>query len=267
MKNVIRMELNRGLKSCSFKVVMFVELALALASAWGTFCLYKIDLGKAYPTPAIVAWLPLDFQLPYGMIFVVCMPLFATVAYSIYYFKDRKNGYEKNILLKISRRNYHMVKYFVCFFIGFIVLVIPLMVSFFIISLYLPMVRPETMAGHLDIIKNGFLVKQYYDNQWIYVVIYTMIIGMFGGVFSVFGLCLANVVNNIFEVAVLPFVVVIVSGAFFQNINMPEVSIYEMIQPLQSNIIEGKMVIVVMILCIISTFYKFCIVDSRGDVI
>ena len=267
MRYVIKMECKRAYESRSFQGVLFLGILLAVLDYLTGIKIYDPSAQITYPATVVLAWLPMNFQFAYGMIFVVLLPLMAAIPYGGSYYHDRKSGYIKNIRLKVSGRAYFCAKYLVCFGTGFIVVLLPLLVSFFLVSTYLPWLKPEPFAQQGLLQDACFMSEYFYERPVLYILFYALIMALFGGIFSVTALCVTAFAKNLFSVLVIPFAVYITSGAFLQQIGWTDISIFEMVNPLQSFTNRGNCIGIIMILCIGCTFYQFCFVEAGKDVV
>lgn len=267
MKYVIKTEWKRAYESISFRVTLFWGILLAVADYLTGIRLFDPSAQIAYPTTFILAWLPMNFQFAYGMVFVVLLPLIAVIPYSGSYYRDRYSGYMKSVCVKVPRRAYFCAKYVVCFFTGFIAVLLPMTISFFLVSTYLPWLKPEPLAQQGLLQDSCFMSDYYYQQPVLYVLFYALIMGLFGGIFSVTALCVSAFAKNLFTVSVIPFALYITSGAFLQQIGWTDISIFEMVNPLQSFSNKGNYIGITILFCIVCTFYQFCFVEAEKDVI
>lgn len=132
--------------------------------------------------------------------------MLATLAHGITYYMDIKSGYIKNIYTRTTKKNYLVAKYIVTFISGGIVVIIPWLVNLLLSACVLPSLVPVG-NGTFAIAGSGMLAKVYYTHPYMYIMIYILIYFLYAGVFSTVALAAVYVIENIFLLTLVPFIV------------------------------------------------------------
>lgn len=265
MRNIFHLELKRAVCNKGTWVILGIVLLGVFVDGSLHHNLTR-DSGKyAYPDAFLLGWLPMDYQFVYGSLFRAMFPLAAVIPYGASYYRDKTSGYIKNICLKVPKENYYRAKYLVTFFMGMMVVMIPLITSLMLVLTYLPVLKPQPFAFQ-GLSGNAF-AEIYYSYPLIYVCIYVLIDGLFGGLAAVVSLCISDFVKSRFAVLVLPFTVYLLGGAFLQQIGLSQFSVYDMANPLQNAPVNAWIIVLSMLVGIVVTFYWFCIKKTREDVL
>lgn len=265
MKRILLVEFKRMLKCKSLFISIFFSISMVFLSYLDCIKIYMPEK-NARAHSFIVAWLPLDFQYPYGMMFVALIPIIACIPYSGTYYIDLKSGYLKNILQKVSSRKYFICKYIVCFTVGALSILIPLFVSFLLASSFLPISKPEPFAYENYLTDTSFLTYFFYQKPVLYVFCYLFLDSFWGGIFAVSSLCIARYVNSLFAVLVLPFAFYMGTAALFEQFDMTTISLYAMANPLQPYQLNGICVFVISMCLFLFTIYFFCVKERSKEV-
>lgn len=265
MKGIYQLELKRAIQNKGTWIVLGIML-LGVFVDYHLYNSFSRDSGKyAYPDIFILGWLPMDYQFVYGSLFRVMFPLAAAIPHGTSYYRDKTTGYIKNICVMVPRIKYYTAKYLVAFLTGMMVVIIPLTVSLMLVLTYLPILKPQPFAFQ-GVVGEAF-VRVYYTNPLLYAGIYILIDGMFGGLSAVASLCLSDFVKSKFSVSVLPFSIYLLGGAMLEQMDLSELSIYSMANPLQDLPVTGWMIGFSIVMGIMLTYYFFCIKKTREDVL
>lgn len=262
MKKTISFEFNRAFRSVSFRISVFCGLIIAFMD-FGTF--YKTYKIVADEKVVAQAWIGLDYQFAYNSLFFLLMPLFASFAYAGSYFEDMRSGYIKNLMIKVSRKQYFTAKYIASFMSGAISIAIPLILNLMACMAFFSLRLPEKLqfmhgGANTDI---KLLSDVFNTNTFKYCIIFILIDMLFAGCIAVFSICIADFTDNLFSTVTIPFAITIISSVILGDLEYFDktsgnYAITMMINPLQE-VITSRLTIVLIPICltIISLIWIF----------
>lgn len=142
----------------------------------------------------------------------VIAPLLASLIYSDSYLSDKTTNYINFIYMRISKRNYLLVKLLVNFISsGFCILISSLSMLLFLALLYGVKLNPENALNLSGAFSNIYFV----GNKYLYVFIIIIISCVFYTIFSSLSLAISSFIKNKYIAFFTPFFYYIISGSIF----------------------------------------------------
>lgn len=149
--------------------------------------------------------------------FFYLLPLLAALPFAASYWKEKRTGYEKNILIRTTRTKYRWNKYIATFIAGGLsvssVCITNLMMAFAYIRYRTP--TPSSIT------KMTWAVTQlgayYYEHPFVYCGIYIVAIFVLAGAIATLSLLISTFWNNYFTVMLIPFMFYILIQAFVED--------------------------------------------------
>ncbi len=243
MKAFLEMEFHRAFRSAGFRLSVLCGIIIAGIDFVTFFSTYKL---LADEKVVAQAWIGLDYQFAYNSLFFLLAPLFATFAYAGSYFEDMRSGYIKNLMIKVSRKEYFFTKYLVSFVSGAIVVAIPLIINLMVCMSFFSLRIPEKLRGlhggaNVDA---KCLSELFYSNTFYYCLVFILIDMIYAGCIAVFSICIADFTDNLFSTVTIPFAVVTLSSVILSDLECFEktnsnLSIMVIINPMQVSITTG----------------------------
>jgi len=208
------MELNRIGGRPIFWILIFVGILYALIPVVNTWPKgVTDDLYVFYPGSAYVFWMYFIGNTYY--MYALTFPLLASLAYSDAYAEDFNTGLVKHILTKVEKKKYLITRYVINFFVGAIVAVLPLVINFLGEMAAFPLIENNYYYGMPLATPSSFMADLFYESPFIYVLLRTIIIFLFGGMLSSLGLAFSTMVKNRYIVLIFPFILVLVIDVLF----------------------------------------------------
>lgn len=240
--NIIRFEIKRAFRSKSFMLGVGIGLVVSLLD----FITFRSQYGTNSDKILIQAWIGTDYQFAYNSLFYVLLPLMACLPYGGTLFKDRREGYQKNICLKVARHHYIFAKALTVFLTAFVSVTLPLFANLIVTAGLYASRQPEKLyfltAGIIDCNLFPILFNQY--PVW-YCVVYILVDGIFAGLLGLTSLLVSKWVNSYFAAVMVPFVIYILTGVLFVGEGVGTWSIMEMLNPVQRCVVFGHQVVIV----------------------
>lgn len=154
--------------------------------------------GLYYPRSLYNSFIGLDYAYLPSTILYTIFPLLVTLPHAISYYRDKKSGYIKNVLIKAKRRDYYVAKYFSVFLSGFTVTALILFFSLWITALFFPALPPEAVtATYCPYDNSAMLSGLFYTHPLIYTILYIFIDAVFFGVIATIALGISCYADNL----------------------------------------------------------------------
>lgn len=144
----------------------------------------QITMGSAY-----VHWLGGDVGSFENAVFFFLFPIFVAIPFGWSLAGEIRSGYTAQMIARTGRKNYFPAKLIAVFLSGAVVVMIPLIVSFLIVSMYLPSLTPELCYPYGGLLQRSMWTSLYYAHPLVYTILYILLDGVYGGLFA--SLCVA----------------------------------------------------------------------------
>ena len=231
---VMKFEMRRAFKNPWLWVSLTMGLIIALLDII-TFC-----KGNKGNTSAILvqAWLGTDYRYVFNTLFYTLMPILACIPYAGSYFTDMKDGYDRNICIKCSRKNYVIAKMTAVYTTAFVAVVVPLFVDLFIVAGLFPDTRPNKLTFMTSgIMDHNLFPHLFNEYPSVYCLVYIFIDGMFGGLLGIMSVFISEWVRYMFNALVFPLVLYTLSTQIYLDTLKGSWSLMDMVNPNQEVLI------------------------------
>ncbi|TGA96894.1 hypothetical protein E4665_13610 [Sporolactobacillus shoreae] len=202
---MLRMEIQRVTRRPIF---WFLILVGALLAIWPVVQVWpQISSSEDYafyPGSPYVMWMPYNIGDTYN-IFILILPLLASLAYADAYAEDFNSGYIKNIVTKVSKKKYLMIRYAVNYCLGGTVVVFPLVLNFLGQMTSFPLIENNYYFGMILVPNGNFLPDLNYQHPVLYILLRLFLFFLLGGILASIGLAFSTVLKNRYIVLVVPF--------------------------------------------------------------
>lgn len=158
MKRILKAECKRAFFNKTFYLCLGIGAILCI---W-LLCIQTAEAGEVdrlireygiekaglyYPRSLYNSFIGLDYAYLPSTILYTIFPLLVTLPHAISYYRDKKSGYIKNILIKADKKDYYTAKYLSVFLSGFAVALMILLFSLWISAMFFPALMPEVTTG------------------------------------------------------------------------------------------------------------------------
>jgi hypothetical protein len=212
------------------------------------------DINPLIPTiSSFTSWIGMDARSQCSRLFFVLMPFLSLVSYC----PDKK--------LKTNRiRNIkHLkIKYYAVFISSGFTVTIPLLLDFFMISLFIPAIFPDSVYDiYYGMFSNDFMADAFYTMPYLYVFVFVVLNFIFCGLFGCVGYSLLTLLKNKFisiftPIIIISFVEFISKKIISDNANQRNnFSPLTFLFPVKSVSTNWKIVIAEILLLFIISFY------------
>ncbi|MEG1410984.1 MAG: hypothetical protein RSD36_14200 [Terrisporobacter sp.] len=147
---------------------------------------------------------------------IVCI-LLASSVFAISYIIDKKSGFLKNIIIRLNKKSYYKIKYFVNGVLGGIIVIIPVILclglyDLFLDSKSLPIIEPN--------FPRGFMSEYFPTNPVKYILFFTLILFIIGVTYSTFAMAIGIITNNIISSVLLPVIYWFAGSLILESIGL-----------------------------------------------
>lgn len=136
------------------------------------------------------------------------IPMIAALPYGMVMYKDRKQGYIKNVFTRTKRSNYYVAQYVTAFVSAGVVAVIPQILNVLVTALMLPSVFPYPGIGYVGIWGENLWSDIYYKNPYLYLGLYWLLDFAFYGLLNTLALSVSWLLRSRFSVLMVPFLTI-----------------------------------------------------------
>lgn len=245
MKRILKVECKRAFVNKTFYLCLGIGAILCI---W-LLCIQIIEVrrfdqmiqeygiekaGLYYPRSLYNSFIGLDYAYLPSTILYTIFPLLVTLPHVISYYRDKKSGYIKNILLKAKRRDYYTARYLSVFLNGFTTALLILLFSLWISALFFPALPPEvTTLTYCPFDSSAMLVGLFYSNPLVYTVIYIFIDSVFFGAIATIALGISCYADNILFVFAGGMILYLIVDYIMQLAGRTEFSPLQFLKPTQ----------------------------------
>ena len=149
-------------------------------------------------------------------IFYFILPLAATLPFCFSYLDEKQSGYLRQMVLINGQTKYFVSKYIVTFCSGFLTATIPIIINLVITACYLPAFTPDPLEQLYSNQSYGIYAADiYFSKPTLFIILFTLIPGVFCGLWSVISMCLSMFVQNKYIVVIVPYLFLFFEKSFF----------------------------------------------------
>lgn len=245
MKNLLKVECRRAFASKTFYLCLGMG---AMLCVW-LLCIQIMEVrtfnqliqeygmekvGLYYPRSLYNSFIGLDYAYLPSTILYTIFPLLVTLPHAISYYRDKKSGYIKNILIKANRRDYYAAKYLSVFLNGFATALLILLFSLWISALFFPALLPEvTTATYCPFDDSAMLAGLFYSHPLAYTVIYIFIDAVFLGAIATIALGISCYADNILFVFAGGMILYLIADYIMRLVGRSELTPLQFLKPTQ----------------------------------
>ena len=169
------------------------------------FLEYRTKKLNPYPQVLSQYWIGGDISSVFLELYYIFFPIIAVLPFAITYYSEIKNGYAKNVCVKVGKKNYIIAKSIVTYIAGGLACACPLCVNLWITSLYAPNIPQQVTNMTSAVISSGLWPDLFYDKPVAYAFIYIGLAFLFGGLMAAFTMIFAYCASNVFVYCVTAF--------------------------------------------------------------
>lgn len=226
--NLIRHELSKTLRCPVFLLALTLAIAIAAIAAVEPWVNLKKEVSElmsfGYQTglkadrylgqtreSSFGNWIVVSANAPLSAsIFFYVLPLLTMLAGSWTYLAERQCGYDAQVCARVSREAYVNVKLLSSFLSAFIVVVVPLVANFAIVSMLFPAYMPRVdEATYVGLYLHSYFSYLFYTQPFLYVAVYTLFDAVTLGVLSMVVTGLSLVFRSRVKAVIIPYLILV----------------------------------------------------------
>lgn len=261
-QNIFRIECRRAFCSKGFWIALLIGCMLTLSDCWEHFqgvleyMAYesKMDINWYDPSTVFAQWIGARSGWQ-GTIFYLIFPILAVLPHGTSYYQDRKSGYLKNILQRTDKKAYLRAKYGAVFLSGGAVVLLPLLLNFCLLTLYIPMRTADPLAMLAG--PPSPWAELCYSHTFLYTAIYWVLPFVTGGLFATISLIMGRLVDFYFTVLIAPFVLAVLLYNFAVPMKMEGLAPFHFLQIEQSFGINPWLILLLLLTLLIAGLWGF----------
>lgn len=225
VRQMIKLECGKAFRSKGFRIALLIGMLVAVSHVWKHFvegCYLVgedvVPLGIYYTGSAFGQRMGMDVEIE-GRLLVFLMPLLASLPYATSYSAERRDGYLKQAASRGGVRAYLWAKYVAVFLSGAVVVMIPLLFDFMMVTLDTPMRAPVTMISSMGGVER-WGTKLYYYHPLLHTLFYIGAAGLLAGCFASLALVAAGLGVSAFTVWATPMLISLIMGYVLTPLNL-----------------------------------------------
>ncbi len=208
--------MKRGLLNKRYVITMAMSVAFSVAFSVYMFLYQKNKNDVAVSKDIYTNWLGVSNGSIIQTIFFIFLPLLVVIPFGMSFFTDIKQGYIKNIYIRVDRHKYLVSKYLAVFVSGGSVAAVSMMVSFIGALLY-TRAYGDGMYG-LNHNLSGFFVEQ----PIVYSLVYLLLMFLFFGSLACMSLPITYCFKSslfiyLFPLTVASFITIIINLSYLKE--------------------------------------------------
>ena len=146
--------------------------------------------------------------------------MLATLPFADSYFADAKDGFLRSVCNRTKRLHYYVAKYIAVFLSAFVVITVPLLLDFLLGTLFLPLMQPLVTLSQTTVGETQTFPWLFYNMPVVYVLVYTLMAGVFAGLLAVLALAFSHILNYRVLVLLAPFIGYMFSSSLFNMLRL-----------------------------------------------
>ena len=216
MRTCLKVEMKKALLNKAAVVTCAGVILLAVWHSVNAIMLYKniynnLLTGKIEGNPMVTSmslfcrWLGADVTSFESNLFYFLLPVISVLPYGSSLIGEMKSGYIKNVLHRISRKDYFLSKYIAVFCSGALVIGIPLVINFLLLAFFLPALRMDSIYPYGVIGEKSMWSGIYFECPFLYVALYIFMDMLFAGLIASISTAAAFFVKYKTAALLIPF--------------------------------------------------------------
>lgn len=230
LRNCIKTELRKALGNYLFWLSLAIASGIAIWSALQNISAaneYYSFIDSLQTTSGIVknpeyasvtlfnSWIGQDYTAVATTLFFTLLPILCVLPYSWSFFSERRSGYIRQIVSRSSRKTYFLSKYIATFTAGALVILIPMLLNFMLVSSFIPAISPNINYDiYYNVPSANMGAELFYSQPFFFVLMRMFTAALYAGLIATSVISLSFFVKNRFAVLLIPFLALLVLNYF-----------------------------------------------------
>lgn len=222
MKKALKFEFEKMLRSPFFYISLGCMLLFVLMSGVDSIIGYNVTVNEVYPhymesgkfvrndfqalNTSYQNWIGSELLTLASTLFFTLLPVFCVLPFAASLYTEKKSGYIKNVVHYTGKRNYFLSKILVVFTSGFLVVFVPLIINFLVVSAFIPSTVPHVNYNFYTYVNFGDMWSDiFFSNPILYVALYILLDSVFGGILALSAVAVSFYIHNKVAIILIPF--------------------------------------------------------------
>ena len=154
--------------------------------------------------------LPNDNWFMTAFLFYLLLPILAAFPFGASFHEERKSGYQRHILTRISKKQYLSAKILVCALSGFLTIFILLVLDMMMCAIVCPLTRINVLSLVSGVWEGSFASSLFYNHPLLYIGAVILMTSSWGAVCSVLALASGMYFTNPFFITSFPCFLILI---------------------------------------------------------
>ncbi|MGA5663694.1 hypothetical protein ACPCZR_30295 [Bacillus bombysepticus] len=215
-------------KQLSFYIAISIGILLSIAQFWvDQYPLEepKLSISGGISFSPYLKWMGMSNGFSnYTELFIFILPILVSLPLADLYAKDKRNGFDKFLIIRGKHKQYFNNLLLLNFIIGVFIAIIPLILNIYLSFMKLPNITPDKIINkEISLMSTTtFFPELFYTHPFLHMLFYVLLIGMFGGMFATLALSISLYINKSFIILLLPFASQFILNTLFNIIQHRE---------------------------------------------
>ncbi len=269
---MVKIEFKRAFTSRTFFVALGIGVAICL---WHYFeYIFPCVIHSSYlniepentffPVISFNCWIGGSYVPVQSFLYFLVLPLIATLPYGSSYVTDRKIGYVKQIYTRTKKHNYITAKYVAVFLSGAVAVTLPLLLNFYLTSMALPSVMPDSASGSSVVFSYSKWSEIFYTKPFVFELLYMLTAFVFSGLIAASALIIGHFINNKYIVVFAPMLLYVFLSSVADITDFSKLDLMRIINPSQGYG-DTLTVIIYAVVLFAATFIPFYLCEVQSD--
>ena len=232
-KKLFCVQLKRVFGGWLFRISCLLSVVIIACQTYTNLSPIYLEGWAGGPITMYSRWVGNDIGSFSASLFYYVMPLLAMLPFGIQYILDMRNGYLKNLMIRVPARQV-IVSYGVCNFIGaFLSSLFPYFLSLYVNALLYPSLIPEPSSLQYAVSSASLFGDLFYTHPLVYCILYSVISALYPALLALVGMGISFYLKNIFLSLVFPFLFNFLVSYLALTLHMSFLSPLHIFQPTQ----------------------------------
>lgn len=283
---IFKNELKKAVSSRLFHINIILVIIMAIMHAYFAIKNYRINAipiietiksGNIHSNPMLQdystynLWIGAPNKSFFKTILLYILPLSASISYGWSYYKKKKidsiGQYKTSI--------YSITRYLIAFIVSGTIMVIPFIVNFLTISMFVPLIKPDSVYDiYYGVFSSHFLGNLFYSAPLIYIGSFILLAFIYGGLIGCLSYSFTSIYHNHIVAIAITYILFfiiqwknkkIASIIASDEVNLSPISFLSSAQDTFLNIKVYLIEIIIMFMCSFAVIIYYRILKRKGE--
>jgi hypothetical protein len=213
MKNAIKHEMKKMLAYRNYRIALVLGMIIIAAHfisvAYYVNTFFSIMADAQHPMgldsiSLLVLFIPADGWFMTATLFYLVLPVLAALPFGASLHKERKSGYQMQVISHCGKKQYLTAKLLVCAMSGFMLIFTLLMLDVMLCAVVCPLAPVHVLSLISAVMQGSFASGLFYNHPVLYIAVCILMSSVWGAVCAVIALASEMYLSNSFLITVFP---------------------------------------------------------------